>query len=220
MPLIRMAGLLVYYAHVPKCGGTAISVYLTDRFGPLAFSDRKYRSMPLRRRWNRSSPQHIPVENLDRLFPEGFFDASFAMVRHPVDRLASVFLFQKETEKTVPRGTGFSDWLQGLEARRRHPFLYDNHIRPMTDLVPPGAQVFRLEQGMAPLIRWIDTIAGTPPDTPREIAPANQRALRVQKNPRLEASLRLGAGDRSLIARVYAADYDRFGYSPDDPTLY
>ena len=238
MPIVRMAGHLVYFAHVPKCGGTAISNYLEGRFGPLALRDRRYLSIPIRRRWSRSSPQHIPLENLDRLFPPGFFDASFTMVRHPVDRLASVFLFQTETERTVPRSTPCAHWLQGLPARRRHPFIYDNHIRPMSELVPEAAEVFRLEAGMGPVIDWIDRLvpplaapdvgpdvgpdpaSDVGPDVGRVIDKVNHRALRLERNPALDRSFAVGAPERALIADLYAEDFARFGYDPAGSTQY
>jgi hypothetical protein len=94
MPIFKAGGKLVYYAHVPKCGGSAVGWYLTERFGPIAFEDRNHTRHDAKTQWSRTSPQHIDRVSLGRLFPEGFFDAAFTIVRHPVARLVSAYHFQ------------------------------------------------------------------------------------------------------------------------------
>lgn len=219
MPLIRAAEKLIYYAHVPKCGGTSVAEYLQDRFGPLGFTDRRHLSLPHGRRWTRSSPQHVAAQDLERLLPPGFVDASFALIRHPVDRLASVFLFQRETERRIAPQTGFGDWLAALpEARARDPFIYDNHVRPMAEIVPQACEIFRIEEGMAPLTLWLDRITDTvfAPD----VGESQSRAARLQRNPALDRPFGVSAAERALIAELYAEDFRRFGYDPEAPTRY
>ena len=207
MPIFKAAGKLVYYAHVPKCGGSALAWYLRERFGLIAFSDDRYFSQPARRRWTRTSPQHVDREALGRLFPDGFFDASFTVVRHPVSRLVSAYHFQMEVEKTVPDQTGFSDWLADLEDRlAEDPFVFDNHVRPMDQIVPEGAQVFHLEHGIDALVPWFDTLTGGA-DSLRAIPRINEKS----GGPKA-ARVTPGAPDLELIGRLYAVDFKRFGY--------
>jgi hypothetical protein len=101
MPIARIGSKLVYFAHVPKCAGSAVERYLEQRFGPMAFRDPAFYEQEHGERWSNSSPQHIPIKALSRLFPASFFDASFAVIRHPVDRLASAFLYQREIEGSI-----------------------------------------------------------------------------------------------------------------------
>ncbi len=68
MPIIRADSKLIFFAHVPKCGGSAVQTYLNNRFGPLAFEDRRFLSVPERKRWSKTSPQHVDVETLNRMF--------------------------------------------------------------------------------------------------------------------------------------------------------
>ena len=157
MPIFRAGEKLVYYAHVPKCGGSAVGWYLDERFGPLAFTDRRHTAQPAAARWSRTSPQHIDRGSLARLFPQGFFDAVFTIVRHPVARIVSAYHFQLEVEASIPQDTGFSDWLADLEEQlEEDPFAFDNHVRPMSDIVPEGAQVFHMEHGLDALVGWFD----------------------------------------------------------------
>lgn len=222
MPIVRAGPELIYFAHVPKCAGTAVESYLTERFGPPAFLDRRHNDRPPRRRWTRSSPQHVTRAHLDRLFPPGFFDAAFAVLRHPLDRIVSAYLFALEVEETVAAGTSFGAWLEAAQAaRRRAPFAFDNHVRPMDDFVPrvPDAALFRLEDGLAPVVAWLDARAGGA-QGPREMPRLQHRSSwRVRKRlaPR---DFRASPGERALVAGLYAVDFARFGYDPDGPTRY
>lgn len=212
MPIIRISGKLVYFAHVPRAAGTSVERYLRARFGPLAFADPAYLSVPEPMRWTRSSPQHVTREALDRLFPDRFFDASFAIVRHPYDRLHSVFLRQRDIEQTIPEGTVFADWVASLPQPR---FALDNHTRPMLDFIPKGARIFRLEDGLGQVVDWLDDIAGNSRG-PREIGVSNSHAERLAilgrdpepPIPEPDASLRRAITDR------YAADVYWCRYTP------
>lgn len=214
MPFFRTDGKLVYYAHVPKCGGSAVAFYLMARFGPLGFHDGDYLRRPEATRWTRSSPQHVDCVSLDRLVPPAFFDAAFAVVRHPVARLVSTYHFQLEVEGRVPADLGFSGWLARLDpSGGEDPFAFDNHIRPMDDLVPPGAAVFYLEHGLDALVPWFDHVAGRS-DGPRAILRENERGAHVAAAaPRAQPT----PADLARIATLYRADFARFGYDPQTP---
>ncbi|MFV0410535.1 MAG: sulfotransferase family 2 domain-containing protein [Paracoccus sp. (in: a-proteobacteria)] len=110
MPFFKHSGKLIYFAHVPKCAGTSIENYLVTRYGPAAFLDRKL-TPGNRHNWCRTSPQHLSVEQLNRLFPEGFFDAGFAFVRDPLARVRSAFHFHQTKRKKIPAEESFEQWL-------------------------------------------------------------------------------------------------------------
>lgn len=221
MPFFRTPGptrgQLVYYAHVPKCGGSSIASYLKERFGTLAFHDNQYLTPPEPQRWTKSSPQHVDRATLDRLVPIEFFDHIFAIVRHPLARAISTYHFQLELERSIPENTRFGDWLKSLaDADPNDPFRYDNHTRPMTDIVPEGAAVFYLEHGLDGLIPWFDQLTGTQ-DGPRAIVPENKRGDHVKKGaPKGRVSP--SDSDLALLAEIYKADFDRFDYVVDQKT--
>lgn len=208
MPLMRAGSKLLYYAHVPKCAGSALEHYLTARFGDLAFVDTGYmgQSQP----WSQTSPQHIDRHALARLFPPGFIDASFAVVRHPVARIVSAWHFQLEQEGTVPDGMTFSDWLTDLPLQwAETPYAFDNHTRPMSDIVPEDATVFYLEHKLEALIPWLNATLGES-DGPTDIG-----AVNVRSGGKTQDKIAPSAGDLALIAEIFAVDFERFGYSPD-----
>lgn len=215
MPIVRIGTRLVYFAHVPKCAGASVERYLAERFGALAFLDRRHARRPAPERWTRGSPQHVAVADLARLFPAAFFDASFAVVRHPHDRLLSVFRYQRDIAGNIKPGARFSAWLDRLAGRLATGRTYlDNHARPMTDIVPDAAQVFRLEDGLEPVVGWLDGLAEDTGE-PRHIGTHNvYRQRLIDRQRPAGAEVVMTDQDRALIARLYAADFDRFGYDP------
>ena len=211
MPILKAGSQLVYYAHVPKCAGTALEHYLEARFGALAFLDTKFMGVPRDERWSATSPQHIDAGSLARLFPEGFFDAAFTVVRHPEARIISAYHFQREVEKTISEHVSFGDWLEDLvDLREDAPFLHDNHTRPMAEIVPEGAKVFHLEHGLDALIPWFDQLMGDQTG-PRAIPKVNERGAYAAA----KGEITLTDAERARIAELYAVDFTRFGYSTD-----
>ena len=96
MLIDKVAQKIGFFAHVPGCAGlSVVNCYLSDRFGGIAFDDRAQTARAVDGRWSRSSPQHVDRAGLNRLFPASFCGATFAVVRHPVDRLISVQHFQR-----------------------------------------------------------------------------------------------------------------------------
>lgn len=213
MPVVNITGKLVYFCHVPRCAGSAVENYLRDRFGPLGFLNRGHFKLPEGQRWSVTSPQHIEVAAMDRLLPPAFLSARFAVVRHPLDRIRSVFRYQRDIERRLPAGTGFDAWLATLpEVLAGTPHYLDNHARPMADLVYRAARVFRLEDGLAPVVDWLDKQAGDK-RAPREIEVNNSYDQRLQAANRAPAAeIVISAGARALIGKIYAADFHRFGY--------
>lgn len=212
MPIFRINDTLHYYAHVPKCAGSSVESYLVRRFGPLAFVNTRFLADPEPQRWTKSSPQHLPLDAFHKLIPADWIASSFAVVRHPLKRLVSAFQFQVEVEKTVaPLWTideWFDDWLTRKDAE---PFRYDNHIRPMADLVPADAAFFRMEDGLAPVVAHLDRLAGNT-EGDRTIAPENVRKKQMPGDAR---RLTPAPETRTRIADYYAEDFRRFGYDID-----
>jgi hypothetical protein len=215
MPLFRVNGQIHYYAHVPKCAGSAVENYLKERFGPLAFVNTRFNDLPATDRWTKSSPQHIAYGDMRLLIPDDWIASSFAVVRHPLKRLVSSFLFQAEKEKSVPEGWGIDEWVDAfLATARDNPFQSDNHLRPQTQLVPGNATVFRMEEGLHPLVAHLDLIANDR-FGPREIAHVNEAKTRQDSGRNTVPS----KATLDKVIAYYAIDFRRFGYDPESVTL-
>lgn len=220
MPFFRCRLGAVYFAHVPKCGGTSVERYLQSRWGRLAFKDGRFLLRPESARWSKSSPQHITVADLEQLFPPGFFALSFAVVRHPVARAISLYRYQRDIVRTLPQDLAFTPWLDGLATQLREaPYALDNHPRPMSEFIPEEARIFRLEDGLQPVADWLDELPARRP-APEPIGRNNSYDEKLARSggtpgPKVAPT----DADRARIAEIYAVDFERFGYELETPGL-
>ena len=199
MPLAHWNNLTIFFAHVPKTGGSSVEDYLIRRFGRLSLIDANKRR-GVRGTGLITPTSHLAAVDLAELVPPDL-TYSFAVVREPLERLMSEFRYQSKVSRMSR--LGFSTWLRVmLRAARTEPRVYENHIRPQTDLIPESTEIFRLEDGFEPLVARLDEVTGT-------TAPG----ISVNHlNPRPREEIRLSREDVGMIAEFYAKDYDQFGY--------
>lgn len=163
MPLARLGTSLVYFAHVPKTGGSSVTAYLAAR-GRVALYHAKALD------WLPCSPQHIHADLQKILFPQGFADHSFTILRDPVARMQSEYAFRARRAARHGRGIrGFDQWVPHvLERYPGDPYMLDNHLRPQSAFVLPGMTLFRYEDGLDRVFDWLDSLAGDAPPAHRE----------------------------------------------------
>ncbi len=221
MPIARLPNQkLIYFAHVPKCAGTTVETYLGARFGPLGLLDSRFAKRPLQEAWSLSPPQHMPEPVRRDLLPDTLFDALFATVRHPATRLRSVFLFQREIERAIPQKTSFPGWIGTLaRSLATDPYALHGHLRPMNEYVPREARVFRIENGLAPLVSWLDELAQeeNPECSVKHMNVTSERIAKSLPAGRKPPTIQLNKPVLERISEIYAADYDRFGYDLTPP---
>lgn len=211
MPIFRHDDKLHYFAHVPKAGGRSVESYLRARFGELAMIDDGHHDRTRQSGWLKTTPQHVVVEDLSVLFPPDWFESCFAVVRNPIARFVSAFNFQSTVWRQIPVGMTPDEWLdEYLDLAKVYPFYYDNHLRAQDDFVPAGAKVFRLEDGLADLIPYLDQVTGSSAPS-LEIGHDNASKPAVSAYYRKES---LSSGVVERLADIYAADFQRFGYTP------
>lgn len=228
MPLARIAGTLLWFAHVPKTGGTSIEAYLRAK-GSVALVGERHD-------WSRTTPQHMHRALYDELVPPDFYDHGFAVVRDPKARLLSEFRMRAEPLRPKVRPVGwlrvarnrargsethgvrldsrlefldFQGWVERVFARyRTDPYYKDNHIRPQHEFVDPTHRVFPFERGLDPVFRWIDAVTGTGP-APGTFFERRSQKLAVTCNPATDAMIReFYRDDYALIAALGAQGDD------------
>ncbi|MGJ5621130.1 sulfotransferase family 2 domain-containing protein [Sulfitobacter sp. MF3-043] len=212
MPLARINNRLLNFVHIPKTGGSGITDYMR-RKGKVALYSREELE------WSHTTPQHMAFDVRNILLPDGFADASFAIIRNPLERLLSEYRYRatrycgesnkigkiSQNDKLTVEldwnkqfyGT-FGEWVNVVfEKCLADPYACDNHIRPQVDFVGSNLNIFLFERGLEKVLEWIDLITDT-------------KRLSASLDRNESNKIRIEVSDRDLerIREFYKCDYD------------
>lgn len=230
MPLARIGATTLFFVHVPKTGGTSVEAYLRAKGAALALYGQA-------RDWARVPVQHLHREAWAEIVPPGAYDAGFAVLRDPKARLISEFRMRVEPLRAKLRPLGLARMARNRVAGRptylvrvgkraeyldfdgwaarvladyaRDPWTLSNHIRPQAAFVDPRHRLFRLEDGLDAVFRWIDAATGTS-QTPGLFHERRSEPIPVACSPETEARIREAyAEDYALLASLAAAEAAR-----------
>lgn len=207
MPTIQFEGRNILYMHVPKTAGMSVEAWL-DSLAPVHLSTTYTGG------WThtlRCSPQHLDANDIGRLFRDGFFAYAFLFVRNPYARMESEYRYLRSQGRLrlMPADRGeppaFARWaVREMEAAEEDPWTLDNHLRPQWEFVYPGADCFKLEDGLAKGLAIAAARIG---------APAPQAIPSLNRTTGLEIETLWSFEARDLVARRYARDFEQFGYT-------
>ncbi len=207
MPIFRKDGRNILFIHVPKAGGTSVElvfkqsgyqrVYLDGKVGPHAINHVR-----------RCTPQHMHAAMLEMNFRLDRFDAIFMVVREPIARLRSEYLWRNRDNSPSTDGAAVQKWAKATFKRyAADPFLFDNHIRPQAEFKLAGAQVYRLEEGMPAILADVDE---------RWALGLNQEIPRARHGKEVVGhashDVEVSPSLRRLATEFYRQDFAEFGY--------
>ncbi len=101
MPLARLGGQVLFFAHVPKTGGTSIEAYLRAQGAALALHGAG-------EGWSRVPLQHLHRAAWEEIVAPGAWDAGFVVLRDPLARLISEFRMRVEPMRPKLRPAGLA----------------------------------------------------------------------------------------------------------------
>ncbi len=121
--------------------------------------------------------------------------------------MVSAFYFRRDMARSLPPDADFNAFVRSLpDWLDRDPFRHEGHFTRQTDMIPEGSKIFRLEEGLDRIIPYLDALVGNS-DGPRTIEPRNVGKWRHDQTPPVPNDETL-----SILARLYAGDFNRFGY--------
>jgi hypothetical protein len=140
MPLFRHKNKVIFFVHIPKTGGSSVEHCLRQSGAIRALHYHK------RLDYLECTMQHMHAELHEILVPEQFHDGSFAVVRHPIDRLLSEYKWRLKLGQINRK---FDDWVNHTFNRYAdNPYIMDNHIRPQSEFIGKGTKTYRFEDGL------------------------------------------------------------------------
>lgn len=200
MPIFRINDRHVLFIHVPKNGGTSVTAML-ESVGEKLFDER----IDLGRVGFR--PRHLHGEILNRIFLPTMIDHAFLVVRNPVARMVSEYRYQsRRGGLRWQRLLHFDAWLSvSLSMAGRRPEYRENHFRPQVEYLCFGAEVHRMEDGLARIPARLSAVTclAEMPEIPARNVTRKDRSVRMSKR------------SLSRILDRYAEDFERFGYTRD-----
>ena len=204
MPVFVRDDVRVLYAHVPKTGGSAVEDAFADAGWTTHLLDRTSARHPSQR-FRRCSPQHLHADLLEQLVRLERIDLVLTVVREPLARFRSEFLWRHRNDP-LPDAEAVTRWgRRMLERYAADPFVRDNHIRPQSQFLLPGAQVHRYEAGLQAALDDVATrLGGTAPRLRPRTPVEGRRSADVPVDGELER----------LLVDFYADDFALLGYTP------
>lgn len=216
--------LPIFFAHIPKTGGSSIEKYFQLIGAKVQFFDEFNHLNALMK----CSPvNHLDYELIEQIFYLKKFYFSFAITRNPFARLASEFRFRKgrncNWSQDVIHYSNIEPWtLDIMASYAKNKYFFSNHIRPQSDFIGPNiTKIYKLESGLPTIIN----------DMSSHLSSFNCRLplyesviglddmMVTSKSPRAglvskeEKAIRQSNVVSELIRHVYRCDFDAFDYS-------
>jgi hypothetical protein len=208
VPVFRKDGKNILFIHIPKTGGSSIDTVFRASGYEMHFVDGEVGHGTINQ-LRRCTPQHMHGAMLRQTFKLRRFDVIFMIVRDPIARFRSEYLWRNRKKKhIVVDAVSVEKWAtESFTKFASDSYAYDNHLRPQADFLVPGVKVYRIEDGMDSILADLNASYG----------------LDLQKEaPRVrEGTTKSGVSSHdvaispSLEARVkefYRQDYEQFGY--------
>ena len=197
MPIFERNDLKILFIHIPKTGGTSIEEYLSKHFKMSFHSIGVPFPMKI-------TPQHLQINDLKVILNGKSWDYAFSVVRNPYDRIISEYFYITEwTKNKWGRRPEFNMWIiENLNKLKNNPFHLDNHLRPQYEFIDGEIEIFKFEDGIEKIIKYLSDKFNLP-------LPSKRIHKNKSKKERVEFSLEA----LEKVNEIYKKDFELFGYN-------
>lgn len=213
MPIYKLtvgsSNFVFVHPHIPKTGGTAVSHFFQTKLGAQMYYGTEMHSI---RPLMRCPPQHYHYAILDELFHLEKATVSFCIVRNPIARIESDYVWAMTKSTMRDRWMSFDDWISYVfEVYTRNPYFLANHIRPQHEFVGPKIKkFFKYEDGLNVAIKHVLELAGVPLNGEVVLDELNTRERSISG---AGSDIVMGDETRQKIIGFYNKDFELFGYN-------
>jgi hypothetical protein len=199
------------FIHIPKTGGTAL-INFFEQAGMEIYLGKE--NNPIVGLLHCPS-LHFEYAICEKIFNIDAFDFSFGIVRNPINRAKSDYLWAFRNVKKGQRLPKFDDWVHfAIKKYRENPYFLDNHVRPQSDFIGKKIRkVYKYECGLEVALR--DVLQNIGLEAMRSgggdlIAKQNTSE---QYHGIKSSEVEMSDSTHKLLCDFYSEDFERFGYS-------
>lgn len=219
MPLFQLTDIkksveqTILFIHIPKTGGTSVEMFFEGIGFATYLAPKDYAFV---RPYLKVPPTHFDMSLIDAMFDlKNNSLYSFAVVRHPADRMISSYMWAKEKSKLQHIGEQLASYqkmnLEEFIALVFEEYSNDNnymsnHIKPQHMFVSDSVtKVFHLENGLDNAIKEVLTDNGVT---------LNGELKMPQENKSNPYQTSISQQAKEMIYEFYKDDFTKFDYKP------
>jgi hypothetical protein len=130
---------VIYHSHIPRTGGTSVQEWLNSEGMPVRGVSSDKPPCALQHR-------HLSDDTLKQDIATYEPDVFFAVIRHPVDRLKSLWKMRYGSGKFVNPSSEFELYVKNsLELQKRDEYHENNSLRPQVEFVDDRFELFAID---------------------------------------------------------------------------
>ena len=158
--------------------------------------------------------QHFHYDLLKKFLNIEEFSFSFTVVRNPISRAKSDYLWSYRNSPDLSRIPNFEEWFtHKLEKYADNSYILDNHIRPQSEFVGEGIKKFyRYEDGLESIAE--DVLSNMSirinMKEDRNFVPLKNTAAQNSKRNIKSDDVKISSDAMDLLIEFYKEDFERF----------
>ena len=198
----------ILWVFIPKTGGTSLLNFFKGLGADVLLGPEYNKIVGL----IKCPAQHFDYRILEALVNFNAFNYRFTIVRHPIDKIKSDYIWSTRMFEAEARPS-FNVWLENcMRKLKKNPYFLDNHLRPQIDFIGNNIdRVYKYEDGLEQIIKSIFSdlnISGAD----NLIIPKLNTSNTYLNSDRTSRDIVIDEADLRLIRSFYSQDFEKFGY--------